>query len=49
MLVFGGIELGEKRIDVVTEGDYVVEGTSVRVIEVRGNRVVVRAVDDDDA
>ena len=32
----------DDRVDVVTEGDYVVKGSTVKVIEVRGNRVVVR-------
>ena len=41
----GIARFGEQRVDVVTEGDYVTAGTTVRVIEVRGNRVVVRGID----
>jgi len=44
----GIARFGEQRVDVVTEGDYVREGSAVRVIEARGNRVVVRAVEDEE-
>ncbi len=40
----GIVRIGDRRVDVVTEGDYVDAGATVRVIEVRGNRVVVREV-----
>ena len=33
-----------KRVDVVTEGPFVERGSNIRVIEVEGARVVVRAV-----
>lgn len=42
----GMARIEKKRIDVVTEGSLVEKGTPVRVIEVEGNRVVVRAVED---
>jgi membrane-bound serine protease (ClpP class) len=38
-----GPEHGERRIDVVTRGEMIDAGTRVEVIEVDGNRVVVRA------
>ena len=37
----GVMELAGRRLDVVTTGDYVDRGERVRIIEVRGNRVVV--------
>lgn len=39
----GVARFGETRIDVVSEGGYVRAGTPVRVIEVEGGRIVVRA------
>lgn len=39
----GLARFGERRVDVVTDGSYVSAGTRVRVIEVAGMRVVVRA------
>lgn len=39
----GLARFGDERIDVVTLGDYVAAGTSVRVVRVEGNRVTVRA------
>ncbi len=44
----GIARFGDQRVDVVTEGDYVQEGTTVRVIEIRGNRVIVRPIEDED-
>ncbi len=38
-----GKEHGERRIDVVTRGEMIEAGTVVEVIEVEGNRIVVRA------
>ncbi|NLW49806.1 MAG: hypothetical protein GXY85_03045 [Candidatus Brocadiaceae bacterium] len=38
----GIVRLGDKRYDVVTRGEMLAKGTRVRVIEVSGNRVVVR-------
>ncbi|MEC9046661.1 MAG: NfeD family protein [Planctomycetota bacterium] len=43
----GAMELGEQRVDVVTEGEFLEAGQQVRVLYVRGNRVVVGAVLDD--
>ena len=40
----GKARLGEDLIDVVSEGPYIEPGTRVEVVEVYGNRVVVRAV-----
>lgn len=43
-LVPGGkVRFGDELVDVVTEGDFIEPGQDVQVIEVRGNRVVVRA------
>jgi membrane-bound serine protease (ClpP class) len=36
---------GEEMVDVVADGSFVDKGQQIRVIEVRGNRVVVREVD----
>ena len=41
----GLARFGDERVDVVTLGDYVAVGTSVRVVRVEGNRVTVRAHD----
>ncbi len=38
----GTVLVGEERIDVVTEGDYIQAGTAVRVIRAEGHRHVVR-------
>jgi membrane-bound serine protease (ClpP class) len=40
----GKMQIDDLIVDVVTEGEYVDEGTSVKVIGKRGNRVVVRTV-----
>lgn len=37
----GTADVGDDRIDVVTEGDFIEPGTTVRVIAVEGSRVVV--------
>ena len=37
----GMARLGGRRVDVVTRGEWIVPGTPVRVVEVRGNRVVI--------
>lgn len=34
--------IDEKRVDVVTRGDYIEKGSQIRVIDVEGSRVVVR-------
>lgn len=41
----GWMELGGERFDVVSEGAFIPKGASVRVIEVRGNRVVVERIE----
>lgn len=38
----GIARLGERRVDVVTDGEYILKGETVRVIQVEGARVVVR-------
>ena len=37
--------IGERRTDVVTDGEFVAVGQAVRVVEARGNRIVVRPVE----
>lgn len=41
----GSAQIGNRRYNVVSEGDFISPGAKVRVIEVRGNRIVVEAVD----
>jgi membrane-bound ClpP family serine protease len=41
----GKANIGEQFVDVVAEGSYVAEGTRVQVVEIEGNRVVVKEVD----
>ena len=40
----GTARVGEERIDVVTEGEYVAQGSRVQVVQSDGYRHVVRAV-----
>ncbi|MGO8704924.1 MAG: NfeD family protein [Candidatus Brocadiia bacterium] len=40
----GMARFGEKKVDVVSEGEVIDPDSRVRVVEVKGNRVVVRAV-----
>jgi len=40
----GMARFGEKKVDVVSEGEVVERDARVRVVEVKGNRVIVRAV-----
>ncbi len=40
----GAMALGEKRVDVITAGEFIEKGVEVKVVDVRGNRVEVRAV-----
>jgi membrane-bound ClpP family serine protease len=43
-LVPGGkARFGDELVDVITDGDFIDRGQEVQVVEVRGNRVVVRA------
>ncbi len=41
----GVVRLGDRKIDVVTRGGFVEAGAPVRVVEVSGNRVIVRALE----
>ena len=38
----GKAQFGEEFVDVLAEGSYVVPGTRVQVIEIEGNRIVVK-------
>jgi membrane-bound serine protease (ClpP class) len=40
----GTAEIGEKRVDVVSEGIFVPKDTKIKVVMVKGNRVVVRKI-----
>ena len=40
----GAAELEGERLDVVSRGEFIEQGTDVEVVEVSGNRIVVRAV-----
>lgn len=42
----GVAEFGERRIDVITRGEFEEPGTRIRVVEAKGNRIVVEAVED---
>ena len=41
----GTIQIGDKRVDAVSEGEYIERGSRVKVITVEGGRVVVRKTD----
>jgi membrane-bound serine protease (ClpP class) len=41
----GKIRLGERLLDVVADGEFIDRGVDVEVVEVHGNRVVVRRVE----
>ena len=43
----GVADIEGERVDVVTEGEYVPAGTLVEVLELEGNHLVVRAVEDE--
>jgi membrane-bound serine protease (ClpP class) len=43
----GIARFGEERESVVTEGEYVSRGAAVRIVEVRGSRVVVEPAEDE--
>ena len=43
----GKVRIGHRVLDVVTDGTFVDAGRQVRVIEIQGNEIVVRDVDDD--
>jgi membrane-bound serine protease (ClpP class) len=40
----GTVMVGDLRVDVVTSGEYIVAGSMVRIVSVRGSRVEVRSV-----
>jgi membrane-bound serine protease (ClpP class) len=40
----GSAQFGDEIIDVVSEGDFIGLGSSIQVIEVEGNRIVVKAI-----
>jgi membrane-bound serine protease (ClpP class) len=40
----GTVVIGNRRVDVVTEGTMIDKDTAVRVVAVEGNRVVVREI-----
>ncbi len=40
----GWVQVGEQRIFVVTEGSFIDKGSSVKILSVDGNRVVVRQI-----
>jgi membrane-bound serine protease (ClpP class) len=41
----GTAQFGDRRVDVVTSGEFIDRGQSIRVIEVEGPRVVVRRLE----
>jgi membrane-bound serine protease (ClpP class) len=43
----GWITIEDKRIFVVTEGDYILQNSTVKILSVEGNRVVVRKVNEE--
>ncbi|MGR3173005.1 MAG: NfeD family protein [Candidatus Scalindua sp.] len=40
----GKIEVNNNTLDVVTDGEFIAKGQTVEIIEIRGNRIVVKAV-----
>ncbi|WP_324254020.1 NfeD family protein [Paenibacillus sp. 1001270B_150601_E10] len=42
----GVARIGEKKLDVVTDGAFLQQGTKVAVIQVEGSRIVVRAIEE---
>ena len=42
----GTARIGDKRVDVVTVGDFIAQNSSVKVVEVEGPKVFVEAVED---
>jgi membrane-bound ClpP family serine protease len=42
----GKAQFGDAIVDVVAEGEFLEAGTAVEIIEIHGNRVVVKAVKD---
>ncbi|MCL6584701.1 MAG: ATP-dependent Clp protease proteolytic subunit [bacterium] len=42
----GKAAFGNKKLNVVSEGDFIDQGCAVRIVQIEGNRVVVRKVDE---
>ncbi len=42
----GVARFGNKRIDVVTEGDFITTGSPIEIVEIEGSRVVVREIEE---
>ncbi len=40
----GKARFGDDYLDVISEGDYIMPGSRVQVIEIEGNRIVVKQV-----
>jgi membrane-bound serine protease (ClpP class) len=40
----GIASIGENRVDVVTEGDFIARGSAIEVVQVEGSRIVVRKI-----
>jgi len=40
----GKIEVNNNTLDVVTDGEFIEKGQTVEIIEIRGNRIVVKAL-----
>ena len=43
----GVARFGDRFLDVVADGSYVEKGSSIRIIQISGNRIVVREADED--
>lgn len=43
----GTARIGDRRVDVVSRGEFIAAGEAVEVLEVNGNRVVVRPVEEE--
>ena len=43
----GKARFGQRYVDVVTDGAFVTKGSRVKVVEIRGNRVVVEEADEE--
>lgn len=41
----GTVEIGDSRYDVVSEGSFIAAGARVKVVKIEGNRIVVRALE----
>lgn len=39
----GAVKINNKRTDAVTRGEYIEKGTTIRVIQVTGNQIIVKA------